>query len=113
MKAIKESLEKPFPYEDTYRILQDFRKQLSEDDILTADLDTYWMNIAGSLSYVLKGIQDKLPQGQRDWLCLSFFDIFQQYRLLEEKIADYPSLHEEYMNYEKTRKLLLDYLSTS
>jgi hypothetical protein len=111
LKAIKESIEKPFPYGDTYKIQEDYNKELSEDDTLTADLNTYWMNIAGSPSYVLKGIPNKIPQGQIDWLRLSFFDIFQQYRFFEDKIADYPSFYEEYKNNEKARKLLLDYLS--
>ncbi|MDR7240851.1 YxiJ family protein [Neobacillus drentensis] len=111
LKAIKESLEKPFPYGDIYKIQEDFNKELSEDDTLTADLNTYWMNIAGSLSYVLKGIPNKIPQGQIDWLQLSFIDIFQKYRFFEEKIADYPSFYEVYLNYEKARKILLDYLS--
>lgn len=101
LKAIKESLYNPFPYADTYRIQEDFNKEFSEDDILTADLNTYWMNIAGSLSYVLNGIPNKIPQGQIDWLHLSFFDIFHQYRFFEEKIADYPSFYKAYMNNEK------------
>ena len=111
LRAIKESLEKPFPYRDTDKIQEDFNKKLSEDDVLTADLNSYWMNIAGSLSYVLRGIPNKIPQGQVEWLHLSFFDIFQQYRFFEDKIADYPSFYEEYINNEKARKLLLDYLS--
>lgn len=93
LKAIKESLEKPFPYCDTDKIQMDFNKKLSEDDVITADLNLYWMNIAGSLSYVLRGIPDKIPQKQIEWLHLSFFDIFQQYRFFEDKIADYPSFY--------------------
>lgn len=110
LKALKESLEKPFPYEDIYRIHDDFQKEFAKDDILTADLNTYWMNILGSLSYVLKGIPNKIPQGQRNWLQLSFFGIFQQYRFFEDVIAEYPSFYEEYIYYEKARKLLLDFL---
>ncbi|MEH7086426.1 YxiJ family protein [Neobacillus drentensis] len=53
----------------------------------------------------------KIPQGQVDWLHLSFFDIFEQYRYLEEKISDYPTFFKEYMNNEEARKLLLEYLS--
>ena len=110
LNGIKESLEKPFPYADTYSILEDFNKEFTKNDILTADLNTYWMNISGSLSYVLKGIPNKIPQGQIDWLQLSFFDLFQQYRFFEDKITNYPSFYEEYMKHEKVRKLLLDYL---
>lgn len=113
LKAKNESLYSPFPYSDTYKIQDDFKNELSEDDCLTGDLNTYWMNIAGSLSYVLKGSVKRIPQGQKDWLHLSFFDIFHQYRFLEEKIADYPTFNEEYMNHEKVRKLLLDYLSVN
>ncbi|MDQ0242792.1 hypothetical protein J2S09_000328 [Bacillus fengqiuensis] len=111
LKAIKESLYNPFPYSDTDKIQDDFNKEFSEDDCLTGDLNTYWMNIAGSLSYVLSGSSKRIPQGQIDWLHLSFFDIFHQYRFLKEKMADYPTFYEEYMNHEKVRRLLLDYLS--
>jgi N-acetyl-beta-hexosaminidase len=111
LKAIKERLEKPFPYRDTDKIQENFNKELSENNVLTADLNSYWMNIAGSLSYILRGASDKIPQGQIEWLHLSFFDIFQQYRLFEDKIADYPSFYEKYINNENARKLLLDYLS--
>ncbi|MGZ4160370.1 MAG: YxiJ family protein, partial [Neobacillus sp.] len=95
---------------DTDRIEEDFMNEISEDDILTADLNNYWMNIAGSLSYVLKGRADRIPQGQIDRLHLSFFDVFQQYRFLAERVKDYPEFYEAFVNYEKTRKLLLDYL---
>ncbi|HWO97408.1 MAG TPA: YxiJ family protein [Bacillus sp. (in: firmicutes)] len=111
LEALKESLYNPFPYDDTDKMQDDFNKELSENDCLTGDLNTYWMNIAGSLSYVLNGGSKRIPQGQIDWLHLSFFDIFHQYRFLEEKITDYPTFYGEYINYEKIRKLLLDYLS--
>ncbi|MGF6949057.1 hypothetical protein QF028_001562 [Neobacillus sp. B4I6] len=111
LKTLKESLYNPFPYRDTDNIQEDFNKELSEEDCLTGDLNTYWMNIAGSLSYVLKGNSKSIPQGQIEWLHLSFFDIFHQYRFLEDKMADYPTFYEEYMNNEKARKLLLNYLS--
>jgi hypothetical protein len=113
LKTIKESLYNPFPYTDTDKIQKDFNKEFAEEDCLTGDLNTYWMNIAGSLSYVLKGNSKSIPKGQLEWLHLSFFNIFQQYRFLEEKIANYPILYEEYMNNEKARKLLLDYLSSN
>lgn len=111
LKNLKASLYNPFPYRDTDKIQEDFNKELSKEDCLTGDLNTYWMNIVGSLSYVLRGNSKRIPQGQLEWLHLSFFDIFHQYRFLEEKVADYPTFYEEYMNNEKARKLLLDYLS--
>lgn len=111
LKSLKESLYNPFPYRDTDKIQEDFIKELPEEDCLTADLNAYWMNIAGSLSYVLKGNSKGIPKGQIEWLDLSFFDIFHQYRFLEEKMAEYPTFNEVYMNYEKARKLILDYLS--
>ena len=111
LKSLKESLYNPFPYRDTDKIQEDFIKELSEEDCLTGDLNTYWMNIAGSLSYVLKGNSKGIPKGQIEWLHLSFFDIFHQYRFLEEKMANYPTFYEEYLKNEKARKLLLDYLS--
>ncbi|MFP7486313.1 YxiJ-like family protein [Priestia filamentosa] len=111
LKALKESLYNTFPYSDTDKIQDDFNKELSEDDCLTGDLNAYWMNIAGSLSYVLKGNSERIPQGQVDWLNTPFFTIFPQYRFLEESITNYPTFYREYINYEKVRNLLLSYLS--
>ena len=111
LKTLKESLYNPFPYRDTDKIQEEFNKELSEEDCLTGDLNTYWMNIAGCLSYVLKGNSKSIPQGQKEWLHLSFIEIFHQYRFLEGKMADYPTFYEVYMNNEQARKLLLDYLS--
>ncbi|MFC3883298.1 YxiJ family protein [Bacillus songklensis] len=111
LKMLEKTLYNPFPYDDTDKIQDDFNKELSEEDCLTGDLNSYWMNIDGSLIYVLRGRSKRIPQGQIDWLHLSFFDIFHQYRFMEEKMADYPTFYEEYMNFEKVRKLLLDYLS--
>src|SRR5690606_8244458 len=109
LKSLKESLYNPFPYSDTDKIQEDFIKELSEEDCLTGDLNTYWMYITGSLSFVLRGNSKKIPEGQIERLHLSFFDIFPQYRFLEGKVAEYPTFYEEYMNYEKTRKLILAY----
>lgn len=69
------------------------------------------MNIAGCLRKVFRGNESKVPQGQIDRLYLSFFDIFEQYRFLEENISNYPTFYDEYMNNEKARELLLEYLS--
>lgn len=109
--ARKNSLFNPFPYDDTAKIQIDFKEDLSDDECLTGDLNTYWMNIAGCLSYVLNGNEKSIPQGQLEWLRLTFFDIFIQYKFLEEKIADYPTFMEEYLNYERVRTLLLSHLS--
>ena len=39
------------------------------------------------------------------------FEWFPQYRFLETEIMNYPILYRDFMNYEKTRKLLLYYLT--
>lgn len=111
MLARNNSLYNPFPYDDTKKIQIDFKEELSDDDCLTGDLNTYWMNIAGCLSYVLNGNEKSIPQRQLEWLRLTFFNIFIQYKFLEGKITEYPTFLEEYLNYEKVRTLLLCYLS--
>ena len=111
LQAIKESLYTPFPYSDIYKINHDFIEEINPDDILTADLNTYWMNIVGSLSYVLRGKSKAIPQRQIDWLQLTFYEIFHQYYFLQESMIDYPIFYEQYMNYEKARMLLVEYLS--
>ncbi|MFP7737258.1 YxiJ family protein [Priestia aryabhattai] len=85
-------------------------EKFREDDILTADLDSYWANIAGSLSYVLKGKTKKIPQNQINELKLTFFEVFPQYSFLEKEIFSYPTFYEEYKIHEKTRELTLSYL---
>lgn len=111
LKMIEKSLYNPFPYRDIYKMQKDFNNQFSEEDCIIADLNTYWMNIAGSLSYVLKGESKCIPQDQIDLLNFTFFEAFYQYLFLREKITKYPTFYKEYMNNEKTRKLLLDFIS--
>ena len=111
LKLIEQRLNEPFPYEDTAKMQKDFKRNFSEEDCLNADLNSYWMNIAGCLSKVFRGNESKIQQGQIGWLLLSFFDIFEQYRFLEENISKYPTFYDEYMNNEKARELLLEYLS--
>lgn len=103
-------LSKPFPYRDTSKIRDDFKELFLEDDCLNADLNTYWMNIYGRLSYILKGRSPKIHQGQIEWLQMSFFDIFKQYRFLEEHIVEYKDFYEEYVIHEKARILIFCYL---
>jgi len=110
LQGIKDSLYTPFPYSDINKIKHDFIKKLNPDDILTADLNTYWMNIAGSLSYVLRGKSKVIPQGQIDWLQLTFYDIFHQYYFLQESMIHYQVFYDQYRSYEKARMLLVEYL---
>jgi len=110
LQGIKDSLYTPFPYSDINKIKHDFIKKLNPDDILTADLNTYWMNIAGSLSYVLRGKSKAIPQGQIDWLQLTFYDIFHQYYFLQESMIHYQVFYDQYRSYEKARMLLVEYL---
>lgn len=113
---INEKLQKPFPYRDTDKIQEDysnaFSKLSDDDNWLTADFNTYYMNIAGSLSYVLIGKSNKIPKGQIEMLRFSFFEFFKQYRFFEDNITQYDGFYQEYMDFEKARKLLLQYLST-
>lgn len=113
---IKEKLQKPFPYRDTDKIqkdfCEDFSKLADDENWLTADFNTYCMNIAGTLSCVLRGKSQHIPNGQIKMLRFSFFEFFNQYKFLEDNITQYSEFYQEYMNYEKARKLILGYLST-
>ncbi|ALC89150.1 hypothetical protein AM500_04605 [Bacillus sp. FJAT-18017] len=105
----------PFPYSDIYKVLEDFKNEflsLSEDeDFLIGDFNTYCMNIAGTLSYVLGGKINKIPQGQIEMLKESFFDFYKQYKFLEEKVENYNEFFQEYKNFERARRLLLTLFS--
>lgn len=111
LQKLHNLLYQPFPYEDTRQMYYDFKKMFSEDDCMNADLDLYWMNIAGTLSYVLHGNVEKIPFEQIKSLRISFFDRFKQFRFLEKYIEHYPIFYRDYMYYERARKLLLYYLT--
>lgn len=105
------SLHQPFPYRDTRKMKCDYKNLLTEDDCINADLNYYWMNIAGTLSYVLDEKEDKIPFQQIQRLRISFFDWFPQYHFLEKDMKKYLLFYRDYTNYEKARKLLLYYLA--
>lgn len=108
-------LDNPFPYKDTDKIQVDFRSdfmKLTDDkNSLVGDFNTYCMNIAGTLSYILAGKTAEIPQRQIEKLQLSFFNWFQQYKFIEDIINDYEVFSREYKNFEEARMLLLMYLS--
>ncbi|MEB4860693.1 YxiJ family protein [Priestia megaterium] len=110
LKKLNNDLYHPFSHEEICKIQDKFSEKLHEDDLLTADFNSYWMNIAGSLSYMLKGKTKKIPRNQIDELKMTFFEVFPQYSFLEKEISTYPNLHEEYKVYEKVRELMLSYL---
>ncbi|WP_043930668.1 YxiJ family protein [Bacillus sp. EB01] len=115
LAEIKNELGNPFPYSDIYKILEDFEKEflaLSDDeDFLIGDFNSYLMNIAGTLSYVLGGKINKIPQGQIEMLRESFFDFYNQYKFLENKIEDYNEFFQEYKIFDQARKLLITLFS--
>ena len=110
LKQLEVELYRSFPHDEVDKMKNEFNEKFREDDVLTADLDSYWANIAGSLSYVLKGKTKKIPQHQINELKLTFFEVFPQYSFLEKEIFRYPTFYEEYKIYDKTRLLMLNYL---
>jgi hypothetical protein len=114
LSDIKKELEKPFPYRDMDKIQEDFRTEFCnlsvEEDCLTGDFNTYCMNIAGTLSYILAGKLNEIPQGQIEMIHLSFFDLFKKYTFFEDKIGNFNDFSQDYKNYEETRELLLQLL---
>ncbi|MED3816228.1 YxiJ family protein [Priestia megaterium] len=110
LKKLNDDLYHPFPHKDIRKIQDKFSGKLHEDDLLTADFNGYWMNIAGSLSYILKGKMKNNRMIKIDELKLTFFEVFPQYSFLEKEISTYPNLHEEYKIYDKARELMLRYL---
>lgn len=111
---INEKLQQPFPYRDTDKIQEDFLPEFSklsqDENWLTADFNTYCMNIAGSLSYCLEDLTDEIPKDQIEMLKFSFFDFYKQYQFFEAKITRYDGLYQEYQLFEEARKWLLEYL---
>ncbi|MFP7298677.1 YxiJ family protein [Neobacillus niacini] len=114
LKHMKDKLDQPFPYRDNDQIQEDFRDEFlrlsHQDNSLNGDFNDYCMNIAGTLSYVLAGKINRIPNRQIEVLQLSFFDSFPQYKFLESRISNYSDFFEEYKNFEDTRKLLMQVL---
>ena len=113
LKQLEVELYRSFPHDEVDKMKNEFNEKFREDDVLTADLDSYWANIAGSLSCVLKGKTKKIPQHQINELRLTFFEVFPQYSFLEKELFRYLTFYEEYKIYEKTRLLMLNYLFNS
>ncbi|WP_394231970.1 YxiJ family protein [Niallia oryzisoli] len=110
LKLIKERLYNPFPYQEFAMIQADY-EEVTLNECPTGDLNTYWLTIAGTLSYVLRGRENSIPKGQIEWMYKTFFDCFPQFSFLKTNLSDYPLLYEEFMNYETVRQLLIEYLS--
>jgi hypothetical protein len=113
LKSIQ--LDNPFPYRDTDKIQDDFSSEFlkltDDENSLVGDFNAYCMNVAGTLSYVLAGKEEELPQRQLEQLQLSFFELFRQYKFMEDEIIGYAEFSQEYKNFEEARRLLLKYLS--
>ncbi|RPK10766.1 YxiJ family protein [Priestia endophytica] len=103
------TLKGPFPYNEIRKLKNDWRHYLSEDDCLSGDLNTYWMSIYGSALYIAKGKSMERRKEKVEFLMLSFFKRFEQYKPLEQHINQYPLFYQEYMNHEKVRILILYY----
>jgi hypothetical protein len=84
LKNVK--LNNPFPYRDIDKIQNDFRyefmKLTEEKNDLTGDFNTFCTHIAGTLSYIMAGKVADIPQEQIEKLRCSFFNWFQQYKLM-------------------------------
>ncbi|MFC9449286.1 YxiJ-like family protein [Bacillus cereus] len=111
LQKMHSPLHKPFPYRDTGKLQRDLKSKFTEDDVINADFNQYWMHTAATLNSVLNENEKNITFQQIKWLRKSFFEWYPQYRFLETEIVKYPILYRDFMNYEKTRKLLLYYLT--
>ncbi|GAB6620348.1 MULTISPECIES: YxiJ-like family protein [Bacillus] len=111
LQKMHSALHKPFPYRAIGKLQRDLKSKFTEDDYINADFNHYWMHTAGTLSSVLNGDEQNITYQQIKWLRKSFFEWFPQYRSIESEIVKYPVLYRDFMNYEKTRRLLLYYLT--
>lgn len=107
-------LGRPFPYSDTELIQKVFEREfssLSDNYCFNADFNDYCTTIAGSISYILNGKETEISPRQASLIRLSFFERFPAYFFLESKTIEYPSFYNEYVSFEKARRLLLQFLS--
>ncbi|UED78446.1 YxiJ-like family protein [Lysinibacillus sp. CD3-6] len=118
LTEMKDELRQPFPTEDINKISEDFRTEFlnlsNEEEVdFYEDFRFYCSNIAGTLSYVLEGKINQIPEGQIDMLYKSFFEYYNQYEFLEDKIAHYNHFFQEFKINEQARKWLLQLLSNN
>lgn len=118
LTEMKAELGKPFPTRDIMKICEDFRTEFSnlsdEDEVdFYEDFRFYCVNISGTRSYVLGDKTNQIPQGQIDMLYKSFFEYYNQYEFLEDRIATYNHFFQDYKTFEQARKLLLQLLSNN
>ena len=78
LTEMKDELRQPFPTEDINKISEDFRTEFlnlsNEEEVdFYEDFRFYCSNIAGTLSYVLEGKINQIPEGQIDMLYKSLF----------------------------------------
>lgn len=111
LQKMHSPLHKPFPSRATGKLQRDLKSKFAEDDCISADFNHYWMHTAGTLNSVLNKKDKNISFQQIQWLKKSFFEWFPQYHFLEIEIVKYPILYRDFMNFEKTRKLLLYYLT--
>ncbi len=118
LTEMKDELRQPFPTEDINKICEDFRTEFlnlsNEEEVdFYEDFRFYCSNIAGTLSYVLDGKINQIPEGQIDMLYKSFFEYYNQYEFLEDKIANYNHFFQDFKINEQARKWLLQLLSNN
>jgi YxiJ-like protein len=90
-----------FPYEDIAKMREDFKKDFSRiDDIFSADFNDYCSVIAGTFTYVINNNAGGIPERQVDLLYKGFFERFEHYSFLEERLIHYPLLFNEYLSHE-------------
>ncbi|RJE91287.1 hypothetical protein D3P07_04330 [Paenibacillus sp. 1011MAR3C5] len=90
---------------------EDFKEDFSQtDDSFSADFNDYCSVIAGTITYIINNNVGGIPERQVVLLHKGFFERFEHYSFLEEKLIHYSLLFNEYLSHEKTRKLILDFL---
>lgn len=100
-------LSSPFPYDDIRRLQQDLHiefEKISSD--FSSDLHSFCMAIAGSISYLLSGME--IPKLQQDFIQKNFFEMYPHYTFVKEKITNYPTLCEELKSFEEAREILYE-----
>ncbi|MCM3746390.1 YxiJ-like family protein [Paenibacillus pasadenensis] len=101
----------PFPYEDIAQMREDFKEDFSQaDDSFSADFNDYCSVIAGTINYIMNNNAGGIPERQVNLIHRGFFERFEHYSFLQEKLIHYPFLFNEYLSHEKARNLILDYL---
>jgi len=110
-EILKLSLDNPFPAKGINKIEDKYAGELTEEDLISADFNSYWASIAGVIGCVINGRISGYSQEVRETLQTSFFELHTAYNCFKRTLEDFDDVYREFLIFEKAKMLGLIYIS--